>query len=288
LKISIGLPTAIPGVTGETLLEWAKRADAGPFTSLGVIDRIAYGNYESMVTLAAVAGATSRVRLMTTILITTVRNATVLAKEAASLDSLSGGRLSLGLAVGGRQDDFAAVLASFGDRHVRFEDQIAIMKKVWSGQPLSNEVGPIGPAPTQPKGPELLLGGVHGSSLRRAAQLGDGYITLPARADVLDDRFRTVENEWRAAGRQSKPRLVGTIYYTLEPNGVEQANAYILDYYSFMGEMGHFMATSLLTTPRDVRAAIRSFADVGMDELVLWPGTARLDELRRLADAVAG
>jgi alkanesulfonate monooxygenase SsuD/methylene tetrahydromethanopterin reductase-like flavin-dependent oxidoreductase (luciferase family) len=288
MKISVGLPTAIPGVRGETLLEWARRADAGPFTSLGVIDRIAYGNYESMVTLAAVAGVTSRVRLMTTILITTVRNATVLAKEAASLDSLSGGRLSLGLAVGGRQDDFAAVLASFGDRNVRFEDQIAIMKRVWSGEALSEEVGPIGPAPVQPKGPELLLGGVHGSSLRRAAQLGDGYITLPAQAEVLGNRFRAVENEWSAAGREGKPRFVGTIYFTLEPDGTERAKAYILDYYSFMGPMAHFMATSLLTTPRDVRSAIASFSDVGMDELVLWPGTARLDELHRLADAVVG
>ncbi|MBM3949299.1 MAG: LLM class flavin-dependent oxidoreductase [SAR202 cluster bacterium] len=115
-----------------------------------------------------------------------------------------------------------------------------MMKRVWSGQRLSDEVGPIGPAPVQPNGPELLLGGVHGSSLRRAARLGDGYITLPARTDVLADRFRAVEAEWKVAGRKRRPRLVGTIYFTLEPNGAEQANAYILDYYSFMGEMAHF------------------------------------------------
>jgi alkanesulfonate monooxygenase SsuD/methylene tetrahydromethanopterin reductase-like flavin-dependent oxidoreductase (luciferase family) len=286
VKISIGLPTAVPSVTGETLLGWAKAVDAGPFTSLGVIDRIAYGNYESMVTLAAVAGATSRVRLMTTVLITTVRNAAVLAKEAASLDSLSGGRLSLGLAAGGRQDDFAAALSSFPDRTVRFEDQLELMKQVWSGQPISNEVGPVGPVPMQAKGPEMLLGGVHMNALRRAARLGDGYITPPARADVLGDRFRVVEQEWKAAGRPGRPRLVGTTYFTLDPDGTDQAKAYILDYYSFMGEMAHFMAASLLTTPRDIRLVIGSFSDIGMDELVLWPAAAKLDEVQRLADAV--
>ena len=69
MDIGIGLPGAIPGAKADVILEWARRADAGPFSSLGIIDRLVYPNYEAMISLAVAAGATSRIRLMTTILI---------------------------------------------------------------------------------------------------------------------------------------------------------------------------------------------------------------------------
>src|SRR5690348_12590032 len=108
MKVGIGLPATIPGVTGESVLEWARAADAGPFSSLGIVDRLVYGNYEPLVTLAAVAGATNRIRLMSTVILAPLRNAAVLAKQALSVDALSGGRFVLGLGVGGREDDFQA------------------------------------------------------------------------------------------------------------------------------------------------------------------------------------
>src|SRR5215212_9875927 len=147
MDIGIGLPATIPGTSGSLVLDWAKRADSGPLSSLGILDRMVYPNYDPLITLAAGAAVTSRVRLMTTVLLAPLRGAGVLAKQAATIDALLGGRLTLGLGVGGRKDDFHAAPASFHDRARRFEEQLELMTRVWSGQPVSDEVGPIGPPP---------------------------------------------------------------------------------------------------------------------------------------------
>src|SRR5207244_9453668 len=159
MKIGIGHPGTIPGVKGQLILDWAKRADAGPFSSLGSLDRLVYPNYDALITLTAVAAVTQRIRLMTTVLLVPLHNAGILAKQTASLDALSGGRLTLGVGVGGREDDFRAAPASFHDRGKRFEEQLDTMKRIWSGQPLAADIGPIGPSPVQQGGPELLIGG---------------------------------------------------------------------------------------------------------------------------------
>src|SRR5436305_442151 len=172
MQIGIGHPGTIPGVKGQLILEWARKADAGPFSSLGSLDRLVYSNYDALITLAAAAGVTQRIRLMTTVLLATLHNGGVLAKQAASLDALSGGRLTLGLSVGAREDDFRAAPASFHDRGKRFEAQLETMKRAWSGQPLAEDIGPIGPPPLQPGGPELLIGGYSPTAIKRISRWG--------------------------------------------------------------------------------------------------------------------
>src|SRR3954447_26165195 len=106
MEIGIGLPNAVAGTDGRALVEWARRAEDAGFSSLGTIDRIAYPNYESLIALAAAAAVTERIGLVTSILLAPLRSAALLAKQAASIDNISGGRLTLGLAVGGRADDY--------------------------------------------------------------------------------------------------------------------------------------------------------------------------------------
>src|SRR5579862_4971267 len=124
MKIGLGIPANIPGVPGEQILAWASKADAGPFSTLGLIDRLVYPNYDVLMTLAAAAGATNRIRLTTSVLLAPLRNAAILAKQAASLDALSGGRLTLGLGIGGREDDYLAAGVPFHRRGKIFDEQL--------------------------------------------------------------------------------------------------------------------------------------------------------------------
>src|SRR2546425_9934883 len=167
MKIGIGHPGTIPGVQGQLILEWARKADAGPFSSLGSLDRLVYPKYDALIPLRAAAAVTQRILLMTTVLLATLHNGVLLAKQAASLDALSGGRLTLGLGVGAREDDFRAAPASFHDRGKRFEQQLELMTRIWSGQPVDDETGPIGPSPVQPGGPEVLFGGSSPAAISR-------------------------------------------------------------------------------------------------------------------------
>ncbi len=287
MKIGIGLPATIPGASPALILDWARKADAGPFSSLGIADRVVYKNYEPLITLAAAAAVTHRIGLMTTILLAPLRNTGILAKQAASLDALSGGRLTLGLAVGRREEDYRAAPASFHDRGQRFDEQLEVMKRIWSGQPRADDIGPVGPAPARKGGPEVLIGGYSPVALRRLAHWGDGFISGggadPTRVAEL---YRSAEDAWKAEGRSGRPRLVGAFYYGLGPNATERSAPNLRSSYGFLGPAVENMVKALPTTPEAIRGVIASYAAIGMDELILWPCIADLDQVERLADLV--
>jgi alkanesulfonate monooxygenase SsuD/methylene tetrahydromethanopterin reductase-like flavin-dependent oxidoreductase (luciferase family) len=287
MDIGIGLPATIPRTSGSLILDWAKRADPGPFSSLGILDRLVYPNYEPLITLAAAAAVTDRVRLMSTVLLAPLRRAGVLAKQAATIDALSGGRLSLGLGVGSREDDFQFAPASFHDRGRRFEEQLELMKRVWSGQPVSAEVGPVGPPPARAGGPELLIGGYTPVSIRRVGRWGDGFISGGVRdSEQVRQLFDLAEESWRAHGREGRPRLVASLYYALGPN-TDRGGDYIRHYYSYFGPGADDMARSIPSSPETVDDLIRGFGEVGADEVICWPTVAELDQVDRLAELVA-
>lgn len=288
MKIGIGLPAAIPGVQGALVLEWAKQAEAAAFSSLSIIDRMVYKNYEALITLAAVAAVTQRVRLVTTVLIAPLRSAGLLAKQSASIDVLSNGRLTLGLGVGAREDDYRAVSSVMRNRGKRLEEQLEIMARIWSGQTMNNEVGPIGPHPVQAGGPEVLLGGYSIAAAQRVGRWGNGFMAgSGGSVQQAGLFFREAERVWQQAGRAGKPRLVGCGYFALGPDAAERGGAYILDYYAFLGEAAQQRARAIPSTPEAVRQLARAFEDIGADELILWPTLADLDQIQRLAEVVA-
>src|ERR671910_1176038 len=170
MRIAIGLPSRISSASGAVMLEWVMRAERGPFSSLVVTDRVVSQALEPLIVLAIAAGATGRIRLMTSVIIGPTRETTLLARQAATLDALSAGRLTLGIGIGVRENDYLATGFDFHRRGRRVEEQLPTLRQLWSGGDLSAEVGAVGPRPCGAKGPELLIGGYVPAIVQRIAK----------------------------------------------------------------------------------------------------------------------
>lgn len=289
MKVAIGLPNSIPNTPGAALVAWAREAEAHGFSSLGTIGRIVFDCHEELIALAAAAAVTSRIGLATSVLISPLRESVLLAKQAATLDALSQGRLTLGIGVGWRDDDFRATGAQgrYAERGAVIERQIELMRRVWSGRELGDGLGAVGPAPVRPGGPEILLGGAAPAALRRAGRLADGFFALPAPADEVARQFSAVSTGAREAGRAGPPRLVAPRYFALGDDVRAAAEANVRAYYGIAGDdFVRNVLSGLVTTPEGVRAAIEELGKVGVDELFFWPMHADLGQVERLARAL--
>ena|SRR5712692_1109837 len=285
MRIALGLPSRISSATSELMLEWATRADRGPFSSLVVTDRVVSNALEPLMVLAIAAGATRRVRLMTSVVIGPTRETTLLARQAATLDALSGGRLTLGIGIGVRENDYSATGFDFHRRGRRVEEQLPILRRLWSGERLSDEVGPVGPPSAHPGGPELLIGGYVPAVARRIASWGDGYMA-PGGGDPesMLEMWKRINELWRDAGRQGQPRWVGAGYFALGPNALDQASRYINANYGYNPELAERRLRGIPITREAVETAIKRQADMGVDEFILRPCAAELDQMERLAE----
>ena len=293
MEIGIALPKFMPQGKSDLILEWAVRVDEGPFSTLAQIDRLVYGNHDVLAVMAAAAGVTDRVRLMPTVLVLPLRSAAIVAKQVATIDAISGGRFSLGIGVGSRPDDFAAADAPMRGRGKRFEEQIATMKRIWSGERVNEEAGPIGPLPARPGGPELLIGGRSEAALKRSGSIGDGYISGSAGRGASNDAqevsgyYHVVNEAWQAAGRPGRPRLVTAMTCALGTYAAERTRESIRSYYSFRGDAAKQMDVPMPPTAKELREAIRMYEDIGADELILEPGYYGLEQVDRIAEVVA-
>ncbi len=288
MKIGVGLPFQTPTDSWPTIREMAMRADAGPFSSFGVLDRIAYNNYESLVLLAAVATVTERVRLVTGILIAPVRNPGVLAKQAATIDVISKGRLTLGLAVGSREDDYIMAGANFHDRGKRFETQLDHMRRIWAGEKPEAATYAVGPMPVQPGGPEILIGGSAPRAMARVGRFANGYVIGGAATDAQRVKaiMAQVDESWRAASRMGKPRVIATVPYALG-EGAEQAVADAVGhYYGGRTPYSGSIRTNNPTSVQAVRDLIAAHEQLGTDELIFRPSALDPSQIDRLAEAI--
>ncbi|GAA2061238.1 LLM class flavin-dependent oxidoreductase [Streptomyces albiaxialis] len=282
MRYGLGLP-----VNDLSLLaEWARRAEASPFRTVALLDRLVYGNPDPLITLATVAGATSRVRVQTEVLLAPHYNTAVLAKQTATLDRLSGGRFTLGIGIGGREDDAAAAGIDPRRRGRRLDAQMALLRRTWAGEPYGDGAGPVGPAPATPGGPEVLFGGFAPAALERVGRWGDGFLGAGLPAPYMDRKFREVERGWQRHGREGRPRLVAQVNAALGSEAlVEEARKEIGAYYAFTGH-AEYMVEGLLSTPESIREAVTAYGDIGADELVFYCWAADPAQADRLAALV--
>ena len=280
-------------------MEWARRAEFAGFSSLSLLDRLVYDNFDPLITLAAAAAVTERIRLMTAILIVPLHSAGMLAKEVASLDALSNGRLTLGVAVGNRKDDFAVAGTEYGDRGRRFNHQLATMKRIWTGKGIDNEVGPVGPAPAQNGGPPLIFGGRSEIALRRIAEWGEGYVTgSVSDVDGAKVTFGIARRMWGEAGRVGAPLFIGSLACAIGKAEAQATADAGQRYYSYQGgrppnspgQPGSFLIVNEATVPStaaEIKELLAKCEAAGMDEVFVRPaGVTNPDQVDRLAEVV--
>jgi alkanesulfonate monooxygenase SsuD/methylene tetrahydromethanopterin reductase-like flavin-dependent oxidoreductase (luciferase family) len=276
MNVGVGIPNSVPGARPATFVDWARRAEACGFSSIGVVDRIAYDSVEPFTALAAAAAATERIGLVTMIVIGPLRAGALLAKQAGSVNALSGGRLTLGLAVGARHDDYEVA----GVEH-RSRGEVLSRQLVELRRPPGSAVAPDGGVPEA-----ILVGGSSDDALTRMARHADGYVHGGGPPRAFARAVDRVATAWAEAGRSGAPRLWAQAYFALGPDAAGRGVEYMRDYYSFTGPFAERIAEGLLTTPQSVVQLCRGYAEAGCDELVLLPAVADVEQVDRLADVV--
>jgi alkanesulfonate monooxygenase SsuD/methylene tetrahydromethanopterin reductase-like flavin-dependent oxidoreductase (luciferase family) len=271
MRVGVGLPSSVPGIDADRLIGWAQRSEELEFSSVGVVDRIAYDCLEPMCLLANVAAATERIGLATVVLIAPLRNPAVLAKEAATIQSISGGRLTLGVGVGARTSDYDAAGADHRGRGERLTDQLA------DTHPLGEVSDGAGSRPT------ILVGGTNDLAFRRMANHSDGYVHGGGPPRAFERAAMTARVAWADAARPGRPLLWAQGYFALGADA-DAGYSYMRDYYAFAGPFAQRIAEGLLTTPQDVVQFVRGYSEAGCDELILMPASPHVDQLDRLAE----
>ncbi|MGE2717681.1 LLM class flavin-dependent oxidoreductase [Mycolicibacterium litorale] len=287
------LPVMEPELDSATLRAWARAVDEGPFSALCWGERIAFDNPDSLTLLGAVAAWTERVRLVTTVIVPQLHDPVMLAKALATGDLISGGRLTVGIGVGGRHEDYRAVGADPATQTMReMAQRVALMKRVWAGEKLTESVLPVGPAPVQPGGPQLLVGTIGPKTVRSAAAWADGMAGTildldPAKQNDLFDIARTA---WADAGKPA-PHLATSFWFALGEGDEARAQVHrhLRRYMNWIpGEYVDAMApaTGFAGTEDDLLELLEKFEQIGTDEVHLIPTSSDIDQLHRVADAV--
>ena len=286
MKIGIGLPNPVPGISGTRIVEWARHAEEAGFAQLATIDRIAYPGHDSLASLAAAAGATTRIELHTNILLGPLYPAVLLARTAASIDQLSGGRFSLGLGVGGREDDFTLTGVDFRSRGRILDQSLELMHRAWRGEPLDGAASPVGPIPVHDQRVPVMIGGTSEAAVRRVTAYGAGWTMGGGPPEMAAGFVPKVRAAWQEAGRDGEPRIAALAYFSLGDDAEEESRAYLRDYYGFLGDWTDQIVNGALRSEKAVRGAVSAFEDAGVTELTFDPTTTSLDQIERLAALV--
>jgi alkanesulfonate monooxygenase SsuD/methylene tetrahydromethanopterin reductase-like flavin-dependent oxidoreductase (luciferase family) len=290
MKIGVCMPYMTRDYDRDRILTWARKIDQGPFDSLSCGERMTGHTFEMNTILSAAAAVTERVRIISSLYVLPMRSAVMTAKEAASLDVISNGRVSVTVGVGGRENDYRAVGAPFTHRHQKLDDQVAEMKRVWRGEQIFEGADEVGPVSPQGANIPLYAGAMGPKGIARAAKWADGIYgcSMPGDREGHQQIFDIAKDAWKAEGRTGKPYLMGSFWYSLAPDAETELKSYVHAYMKYMGEdIAGYMANSMTRhTPAAILEAIENVRAAGADELLLVPATAHYNEVDKLAEIV--
>lgn len=292
MEIGVALPQMAPGYGPGTTLDWARRIDAGPFSSVSAGERVTFENPEMVATLGACAAVTERVRVLANLWVLPQHRMAMVAQQIGTLDQLSGGRLEVAVGVGGREHDYRALDAEFAGRHQRLDEKVAELKALLAGQPPFPGADPVGPATVQPDGPMILAGAMGPKAMKRAAVWSDGISAFSIAGDAAEiARINELaENCWREAGRLTAPRKVSGCFVAVGvPAADEVLRSFTARYLGFLGSelAGAIAGTARASSPERLAEVLDGAEAAGCDEFILVPATTDPGFLTEAAQVVA-
>jgi len=281
MRLAMGLPTHLGAPPDPGLvLQWARLADEAGFSSLAVHDRPNHWTWEPLAALAAVASITQRARLMTSALLLPPRPEGLVAKQAAVVDQISGGRLDLGVALGARPVDFDTLGGPFEGRGARFDRQLQRLGELWAGASAGDD-DISGPPPVQRPGPPLWIGGYTDRAIRRAVRYGSGYMMGAAGSEVMAKRATEVREHAAEHGRTLNVAGMAYIAFGAAEQTAERAQRELLRYYGTLRrpfeDMVHRGDADAL------EAQLDEYRVAGLDLLILMPTIPELAQLESIA-----
>jgi alkanesulfonate monooxygenase SsuD/methylene tetrahydromethanopterin reductase-like flavin-dependent oxidoreductase (luciferase family) len=284
MQIGIGLPSHISHGPGLLNVEWAHRAEQRGFASVATIDRLVYESVDSIVALAAAAGATRDIGLVTNVLLAPLYPAALLAKQLASVAEIAGDRVAVGLGVGSRPDDYTAVGVDYRRRGHMLDETVTILRDAWDAKLVTGDKA-LCPRPVQIP---ILFGGKSQATIRRVATEGDGWAGGAVRDYPKQSLFvDRVRDAWTEEGRSGRPRLHASVNFAFgDAETVDAGRAHLRRYYEFVPGYAAVNVADMLAAPQDAAATVRAYRDLGFDALIFHPCVAGLDQVDRLADAV--
>lgn len=282
-------------VKPEYLKTMANMCEEMGLHSFWVSDRIVYDNLEPLCTLAAVAAITDKIRIGTCVLLVGPRHPVLLAKTVATLDFLSGGRMTLGIGLGNRENDFTAAGVPFQHRGSRVEEAVKLVKKLWTEENVSHqgkffqvENVSIGPRPIQSPHPPIWMGGYAELALKRVARLADGYICSASAIHEFPSVWEKLSGFVSAAGRKPEDiERAGLTYIAIDENK-SRAVAATADYFNrYYGKVWVDIETQLLVgSPEACAERISSFFEKGLNTLLIGPVKPDIKQLELLGEKV--
>ena len=290
MKIGMTLPVTEPGWSRATLLEWAQRVEAGPFSSLALGERICFPNPELMTTLGACAVLTERVDLVTTVLILSMHDPVLTAKQLATVDVLSEGRLRVGVGTGGRDEDYRAVGVGTDQKRISvLESHVETMRRVWRGEKVvSDTLRPVEPFPLQKGGPPLLSGAMGPKAMASAAKWATGLSGMTISADPREvaASFELARKAWQEAGREEEPELNTALWFAIGEGAEAQATTHLTRYFNWVDPKAReamVAQAGFRGSASEFRDLVAAIADTGAQELLLIPTSIDPNEVDRVA-----
>ena len=290
MKIGLCFPYTQEDLTREVMLDWFRRVDEGPFSTLSCGERLVGPSVDMMALLPAAAAVTERVRIVPSLYVLPMHSAIKVAKHAATLDLISGGRTTITVGVGGRVHDYMCMEKEPVRRQTRMAEQVAQIRRIWAGEIPFEGAEPVGPQLVQPGGPPILAGVMGPKAIERAAHWADGVYSWSGNGveKEMEEQQARVMAAWQEAGLEEPPERVAGFWYSLAPNADEKLKTYVYKYIKVMGEApARAMAKGVdRSSPDAVRASLDAYEKLGVEECWLSSATAETAEIDGLLEVI--